>query len=53
MSTMKEHVEKLVKEAAQANLSHDALHYSQAACNAANAWRVLDDIERLTEVKKS
>lgn len=34
---MKEAVEKLIKKAAEANSSTDAMHFSQAACNAANA----------------
>ena len=39
-------VEALVKKAAEAANSSEAMAFSQAACNAANALRVLLDIER-------
>lgn len=44
---LKEHVETLVKKAAEAHASHDALHFSQAACNASNALRQLAEIQRM------
>lgn len=43
MSDYEKHVEELVEKAAKANQSHDALHYSQSALNAANALRQLAD----------
>jgi hypothetical protein len=46
MSTDKrEEVENLVIKAAKAGTSEDAMRFSQAACNAANAMRVLLDTE--------
>ena len=39
-------IEALVKKAAEATDAAQAMAYSQAACNAANALRVLVDIER-------
>jgi hypothetical protein len=45
---LKEHVETLIAQAALAKASHDALHFSQAACNAANAVRQLEEVKRLT-----
>jgi len=47
MSTLKSQVEKLINAAAAAKASHDALHLSQAALNAANAMRVMADTDRL------
>lgn len=44
---LKEHVETLIKQAAEAKASHDALHFSQAACNAANALRQLEETSRM------
>ena len=42
----KAQVEALVKKASEATDAAQAINYAQAACNAANALRVLDDIER-------
>jgi len=38
-------VEQLVGKAADATKSEDAMRFSQAACNAANALSVLDKLE--------
>lgn len=38
-------VEKLITQAAKTGDSGDALRFSQAACNVANAMRVLVDIK--------
>lgn len=43
---MTEHVENLIKKAAEASDSNDAMKFSQAALNAANA------LAQLKEVKK-
>jgi hypothetical protein len=37
MEDLKKHVETLIEKAARAHGAADALHYSQAALNAANA----------------
>lgn len=42
-------VESLVKRAEKAQTSDDALKYSQAACNAANAMACLRNIQRPPE----
>lgn len=39
-------IESLVKKAEQARSADDALKYSQAACNAANAMRCVIDSEQ-------
>lgn len=39
--TQKDHVEALIKKAAVAEKSDDAMKFSQAACNAANAMNAL------------
>lgn len=36
--TMKKQIEELVTKAVEAKQAHDALHFSQAALNAANAF---------------
>ncbi len=41
MDELKKHVEKLIEKAAQARESDDALKFSQAATNAANAMCAL------------
>ena len=41
MSEMQTHVETMVKKAAEAEKSEDAMRFSQAACNAANAMCAL------------
>jgi hypothetical protein len=38
---MEKHVEAMIKKAAEADKSDDALKFSQAACNAANAMCAL------------
>lgn len=43
MDTIETVVEALVKKAGEAAKSDDALKFSQAACNAGNARRVLID----------
>jgi len=40
---METHIESLVKKAAEATSADDAMKFSQAACNAANALRALSD----------
>lgn len=42
----KGHVEALMKKAADAANAPEAVNFAQAACNAANAARVLAEIER-------
>jgi hypothetical protein len=42
-------VESLVKKAAEAEDSNDALQFSQAACNAANAMACLRNIPKSGE----
>lgn len=41
MSTEANHVEKLIEKAASADKADDAMKFSQAACNAANAMCAL------------
>lgn len=41
MSEMQKHVEQMIEKAGKAEKSDDALKYSQAACNAANAMCAL------------
>jgi hypothetical protein len=43
---MEKHVEAMVKKAAEAEKSDDALKFSQAACNAANAMCALGTAKR-------
>lgn len=43
---MSEMVHTLIQKAAEAEKSEDAMRFSQAACNAANALAVLDNIQR-------
>ena len=43
---MENHVEAMVKKAAEAEKSDDALKFSQAACNAANAMCALGTAKR-------
>lgn len=43
-------VETLLNKAANTTSAPEAVNFSQAACNAANALRVLMDIERLAKV---
>jgi hypothetical protein len=38
---MEKHVEALIKKAAEAHAAPDAMQFSQAACNAANAMCAL------------
>ena len=41
MSDLKQHVEKLLEKASKTEKSEDAMRFSQAACNAANAMCAL------------
>lgn len=43
---MDKHVEVLIKKAAEAGVSDDAMKFSQAACNAANAVCTLNAAKR-------
>lgn len=43
----KKEVQLLVEKAAKAQDSGDAMRFSQAACNAANALTALENIEKL------
>ncbi len=45
---MEKHVETLVKKAADAERSEDAMRFSQAACNAANAMCALASSKTIT-----
>lgn len=42
-------VESLVKKAAEAEKSEDAMRFSQAACNAANAMACINTIQKPSE----
>lgn len=44
---MYDHIEALITKAAKAEKSDDALKFSQAACNAANALRVMTDTKNV------
>lgn len=44
----KANIEGLVNKAASAASAPEAVNFAQAACNAANALRVVIDIERLS-----
>lgn len=44
---MSEHVETLIKKAADAKSADDAMKFSQAACNAANALCALGNNARM------
>lgn len=44
MKDMSTYVEKLIKWVADSSKSEDALRSSQAACNVANAIRVMEDV---------
>lgn len=44
MNKYENHVEEMVAKAAQSAKADDAMKFSQAACNAANALSVLDHI---------
>lgn len=46
MSDMTDNIEELVRKASSAKDSGDAMRFSQAACNAANAKAVLDNLKR-------
>lgn len=41
------HVEALIEKAAKTSNAAEAINFAQAACNAANALRVLAETERL------
>lgn len=45
----KENVESLSKKAAEADKSEDAMRFSQAACNVANAMCALESSKKLTK----
>ncbi len=45
MSEMKKHVEKLIEKAGTAEKADDALKFSQAACNSANAMCGLQAVQ--------
>ncbi len=46
MKNMTSKIEKLIDKAAETDSSHEALHFSQAACNAANAICSLKQAEK-------
>jgi hypothetical protein len=46
MSDHTTEVDKLIKKAADADVSDDAMRFAQAACNAAKASRELSDIPK-------
>ena len=48
---MEDHIEALITKAAQAEKSDDALKFSQAACNAANARCAQGNERRASEGK--
>lgn len=43
---MEKVIEELIKKAGEAKQSYEALQFTQAACNAANALRVLRDLPK-------
>ena len=43
---MENYVEELAKKASEAALPHDAQLFSQAACNVANALRVIRELQK-------
>ena len=45
MNEIQKYVEELAKKASEAEKSEDAMRFSQAACNAANALAVLKNIK--------
>jgi len=45
MEAQKKNIKELIAKAAEAKQSHDALHFSQAACNAANALCALGNLK--------
>lgn len=49
MTDMTRHIEELVSKAATAETSDDAMRFSQAACNAANAMCALTQAKRDTK----
>lgn len=49
MSTETNHVEAMIAKAAQAERADDAMKFSQAACNAANALCSLVAVKRDTK----
>lgn len=46
MSELPTHVETLAKKAADAPTAAEAMHFAQAALNAANAANVLSDLDK-------
>ena len=44
---MENHVKTLIEKSAKAEKSEDAMRFSQAACNAANAWNVILTLQHL------
>lgn len=48
MDDSRKHVKDLIKKAAEADKSEDAMRYSQAAQNAANAMAVLSHMDQHT-----
>ncbi|WP_189384619.1 MULTISPECIES: hypothetical protein [unclassified Mesorhizobium] len=46
MSETKKYVEGMIAKAGKSEKSEDAMRFSQAACNAANAMATLDHIPR-------
>ena len=46
MTDTQKQIEELISKAAKTTDSGDAMRFTQAACNAANAWAVLNDIKR-------
>ena len=47
----KAYVESLLEKAQKAPNGGEAMHFTQAACNAANAVRLLIEVERLGPIK--
>ncbi|MEC5291575.1 MULTISPECIES: hypothetical protein [unclassified Aurantimonas] len=46
VAKIEDHIRALAAKASQAEKSDDAMRFSQAACNAANAFAVLDFCDR-------
>ena len=49
--TAKEAVTSLIGKAEKSGHATEALQYSQAACNAANAIRILEDVRQAEKIK--
>ena len=49
---MEKQIESLCEKAEKANTSGEALQYSQAACNVANALRVVSEVKTNSQIER-